>query len=193
MRIIAGEARGVRLRSVPGLEVRPTTDRIKESLFQIIGPWFDGGLVLDLFAGTGSLGLEALSRGAERAVFTDRSRASVETIRHNLKAAGMEGRAEVYRRDARAALRTLARRKKTFRYIFLDPPYKEAILPGVLQAIAENDLLEPEGIIVAEHGVDRELEPVYRRLVRVRNLVYGDTVIDLYTLLPENPTGGGNF
>ncbi len=111
MRIIAGEAKGRRLKTVPGMKVRPTTDRVRESLFQIIGPYFEGGGVLDLFAGSGSLGLETLSRGAERAVFVDQASASVETVRQNLQKVGFSDRAEVYRKDARAALRILVRLK----------------------------------------------------------------------------------
>lgn len=152
MRIIAGKSKGIRLRSVSGLSVRPTTDRVKESLFQIIGPYFDGGKVLDLFAGTGSLGLEALSRGADQAIFVDRSQASVKTIKQNIKMAGMEEQSEVYRRDARSVLRSLKRRTELFRLIFLDPPYQEKLLPDVLTFISENGLLEPRGMVVAEHG-----------------------------------------
>jgi len=181
MRIIAGEAKGVRLRSVPGLQVRPTTDRVKESLFQIIGPYFDGGKVLDLFAGSGSLGLEALSRGAEEAIFVDRARASVDTVRYNLRSAGLDQRGKVFRRDARAALRTLARQRARFHLIFLDPPYQERILSPILTAIAEQDLLETGGVMVAEHGKDRNLPLQVHSLVRFRNLNYGDTVLDLYS------------
>src|SRR5690606_30618142 len=88
MRVITGTARGRRLKAVPGLSTRPTSDRVKEAIFSMIGPFFDGGTVLDLFAGTGALGIEALSRGADRAVFVDRERASVETVRDNLAACG---------------------------------------------------------------------------------------------------------
>ncbi|EGK13486.1 16S rRNA (guanine(966)-N(2))-methyltransferase RsmD [Kroppenstedtia eburnea] len=187
MRIIAGKAKGRRLKTVPGMKVRPTTDRVRESLFQIIGPYFEGGSVLDLFAGSGSLGLETLSRGAERAVFVDHSPASVETVRKNLQVAGFADRAEVYRRDARAALRILARRKLSFRYIFLDPPYRETFLPELLTYISEHGLLEPRGVLMAEHGSASRLQPRYNHLSRVRELVYGQTVIHLYQR--EDPGG----
>ncbi|MFD1426605.1 16S rRNA (guanine(966)-N(2))-methyltransferase RsmD [Kroppenstedtia sanguinis] len=180
MRIIAGEAKGRRLKTVPGMKVRPTTDRVRESLFQIIGPYFEGGGVLDLFAGSGSLGLETLSRGAERAVFVDQASASVETVRQNLQKVGFSDRAEVYRKDARAALRILVRRKLSFRYIFLDPPYRETFLPELLTYISEHDLLEPCGVLVAEQGADSRLESRYHHLSRGRELVYGQTKIHLY-------------
>ncbi|MFC4076439.1 16S rRNA (guanine(966)-N(2))-methyltransferase RsmD [Salinithrix halophila] len=192
MRIIAGSSKGTRLKTVQSFHVRPTTDRVKESLFQVIGPFFDGGWVLDLFAGSGSLGLEALSRGADRAVFVDRDRASVDVIRRNLEAARMGRRAEVYQRDARAALRILAKRETAFRLIFLDPPYKEDILPDILTAIDERKLLEEGGWVIAEHGGDRPLGPAYGRLVQSRSLVYGDTQIDLYTREADSEEGGGN-
>src|SRR4051794_31814353 len=107
MRIIAGSAKGTRLKMVPGKHVRPTADRVKESLFQVIGPFFAGGRVLDLFAGTGALGLEALSRGFDRGVFVDQSRTSCDIIRMNAEAAKLADRVEIYRRDARAALKML--------------------------------------------------------------------------------------
>ncbi|OYD06436.1 16S rRNA (guanine(966)-N(2))-methyltransferase RsmD [Paludifilum halophilum] len=179
MRIIAGTAKGTRLKTVSG-QIRPTTDRVKESLFQIIGPYLDGGWVLDLFAGSGSLGLEALSRGAEQAIFIDQSRSSVDTVRNNLNAAGLEGRAEVYRRDAKAAIRALVRRNVSFRYIFLDPPYRDPILPGVVHQIAEGNLLEEGGVLVAEHAAQFTLKESYRQIYRTRVMRYGDTQIDLY-------------
>ncbi|GGE16697.1 methyltransferase [Marinithermofilum abyssi] len=180
MRIIAGMAKGIRLKTVPGTKVRPTTDRVKESLFSVIGPFFDGGWVLDLFAGSGSLGLEALSRGAEHAVFVDQSRASIEVIRENIRAARMDEKSEVYRKDARAALRVLIRRNVRFRYIFLDPPYHEPVLNQTLQMIGENDLLEGGGVVAAEHASDHRLPEQTGELQVVRTLTYGDTTIDLY-------------
>ncbi|PTM59113.1 16S rRNA (guanine(966)-N(2))-methyltransferase RsmD [Desmospora activa] len=182
MRIIAGKGKGKRLKTVSGLQVRPTTDRVKESVFQVIGPYFDGGWALDLFAGSGSLGVEALSRGVDRVVFIDQSGSSVRTIHENLRETGFESQAEVYRRDARAALRSLSKRELVFQYIFLDPPYREPILAEVLQRIGESGLLEPSGTVVAEHAADTPLLSSYGNLNNVRSLEFGDTVVDLYRL-----------
>lgn len=180
MRVIAGTAKGVRLKAVSGSQVRPTTDRVKESLFQIIGPYFDGGNILDLFAGSGSLGLEALSRGAQHAVFVDQKKESVDVIRTNLRSAKLEERSEVYRRDARTALRLLKRQGKVFRYIFLDPPYQDPILSGILGQISVGNMLEPDGIVIVERASDVILEADYHDLKRIRTLHYGDTDVDLY-------------
>ncbi|MDR6227257.1 16S rRNA (guanine(966)-N(2))-methyltransferase RsmD [Desmospora profundinema] len=189
MRIIAGKGKGKRLKTVSGFHVRPTTDRVKESVFQVIGPYLEGGWVLDLFAGSGSLGLEALSRGADHAVFVDQSGASLRVVRENLRITGFEGQAEVYRRDARAALRALTKREARFRYIFLDPPYREPILTEVLQQIAQDGLLEPLGTVVAERASDTPLNPCYGKLTRVRSLEFGDIAVDLYQM--GDPVDGG--
>jgi 16S rRNA (guanine(966)-N(2))-methyltransferase RsmD len=165
---------------VPGKHVRPTADRVKESLFQVIGPFFDGGWVLDLFAGTGSLGLEALSRGADRAIFIDQSRTSCEVVRINAEAARLADRVEIYRRDARAALKVLRERGQRFHFIFLDPPYQKKLLLPVLGQIAEAGLLVDQGVVAAEHPADLELPPVIDPLVKTRVLSYGDTAISLY-------------
>ena len=105
VRVVSGSAKGRPLKAVPGMGTRPTTDKVKEAIFSMIGPYFDGGTVLDLFAGTGGLAIEALSRGMERAVLVDMDPKSIETIRANLKATKMEGQAEVYRNDAVRALK----------------------------------------------------------------------------------------
>lgn len=180
MRIIAGRARGTRLRMVPGNHVRPTADRIKESLFSVIGPFFDGGTVLDLFAGTGALGLEALSRGADQAIFVDLSKASCDTIRANVDATKMKDQVRIMRRDARSALKTFAKQKFQFNLIFLDPPYFEKLLEPVMKWIADFQLLSEEGILIAEHTRKEFLPESVGSLVRIRELDYGETKITLY-------------
>jgi len=151
MRIIAGDARGTRLASVPP-GVRPTSDRVRESLFNVLGQYFDGGEVLDLYAGTGALGMEALSRGMERAVFVERDGKAVATIRENLRRTGLGGRAEVVRGDVRRVLDRWDRRARPFNLIFLDPPYRIAAaeVEGVLARL--NALLAPGGRVVIESG-----------------------------------------
>ncbi|EAG4889887.1 16S rRNA (guanine(966)-N(2))-methyltransferase RsmD, partial [Listeria monocytogenes] len=114
MRVIAGERKGHALKAVPGNNTRPTTDKVKESLFSIIGPFFDGDMVLDLFAGSGGLGIEALSRGAERAVFIDQAALAIKTIRQNIEGCHFTERAEVYRNDAERALKLLHKNEWKF-------------------------------------------------------------------------------
>ncbi len=185
MRVIAGSARGVRLQSLPGKDVRPTTDRIKETLFNVIGPFFDGGKVLDLFAGTGALGIEALSRGAEEAIFVERSRA-VKHVRDNLKRAGFHRQAEVFHQDARRILPFLIKRALRFDLIFLDPPYLDPILLPILERIDRGKLLDKDGILVAEHSVKYVLPEKVGSLVVTRTLHFGDTIIDLYQHCAES-------
>ncbi|SFJ61333.1 16S rRNA (guanine(966)-N(2))-methyltransferase RsmD [Thermoflavimicrobium dichotomicum] len=180
MRIIAGMAKGTRLKMVSGTHVRPTADRVKESLFSVLGPFFEGGWALDLFAGTGALGLEALSRGMERAIFVDQSRTSLETVRSNVKACKMEDRVELYCKDARAVLKMLKQRELRFQLIFLDPPYQKSLLLPVLKSIATSDLLSEDGTVVAEHASREHPPETVGSLRSYRQLTYGDTTITLY-------------
>ncbi|RAL26137.1 16S rRNA (guanine(966)-N(2))-methyltransferase RsmD [Thermoflavimicrobium daqui] len=180
MRIIAGTAKGTRLKMVPGQHVRPTADRVKESLFSVLGPFFEGGWALDLFAGTGSLGLEALSRGIEHTIFIDQSRTSLDIVRSNVKACKMESQAEFYCKDARAALRVLEQRGIQFRLIFLDPPYQKPLLLPILKQISKSQLLADEGVVVAEHLSRQQPPACVDLLTSYRQLSYGDTMITLY-------------
>lgn len=152
MRVVAGSARGKRLGTVPP-GVRPTSDRVRESLFNSLGQFFDGGAVLDLYAGTGALGIEALSRGFEKAVFVEKDRRAVAAIRDNLLRTGFQDRAEVVRGDVEQVIETLAERERFFRLILLDPPYKiaGAELESVLSRLPV--LLSAQGKIVVESGV----------------------------------------
>lgn len=144
MRVITGKARGRKLREPKGMDIRPTTDMVKEAVFNILQFELEGARVLDLFAGTGQLGIEALSRGAAEAVFVDASSAAVRLVRENLSACGFEGR--VIQGDALSVLRGLGK----FDVVFLDPPYDSGLLEKALE-IAENvDLLAAGGIIVCE-------------------------------------------
>jgi pantetheine-phosphate adenylyltransferase/16S rRNA (guanine(966)-N(2))-methyltransferase RsmD len=152
LRIIAGKARGIRLAPVPR-GVRPSSDRVRESVFNALGQFFDGGDVLDLYAGTGSLGLEALSRGCERAVFVERDGRALAALRENLRRAGFQDRARLIRDDVGRALdRMRAERTDAFNLIFADPPYRIAAteVEGILSRLG--DLLAPGGRVVIESG-----------------------------------------
>lgn len=186
MRVISGSARGIRLRSAPGTNIRPTADRVKESLFNVIGPYFVGGRALDLFAGTGSLGIEALSRGVDRCVFVDCDPRSVDVIRQNLRAAKLESRAEVYRNDAFRAVRTLAGRGAAFDLVFLDPPYRLKLIAPVLAELEKGRLLSPGATVVAEHAAADATPAEVGSLAAVRRLQYGDTALTIYVRLAEN-------
>lgn len=185
MRIIAGTARGIRLTMVPGSHVRPTADRVKESLFNVIGPFFDGGKALDLFAGTGGLGIEALSRGIEHAVFVDKSPVSTKVVRDNLKIARLIDKAETHSCDARFALKKLNAREMRFHLIFLDPPYHQGLLLELLELISEYQLLADDGIVIVEHSKDFKIPEELGTLVLTRKLTYGNTFMSLYHLQKE--------
>ncbi len=152
MRVITGSARGRRLKELEGMETRPTTDRVKEGLFNILQCDIEGRRVLDLFAGTGQLGIECLSRGAALAVFVDRRADAVKLVRENLAVTGLRDRARVMQGDSLEYLRSS---REKFDLVFLDPPYQAGLLEPALEMIAGFDILNPHGIIVAEHPADR--------------------------------------
>lgn len=179
MRIVAGSARGRRLVAPAGAETRPTSDRIRESIFNILGQRFDGGAVLDLFAGSGAMGLEAISRGAERAVLVERGREAAAICEQNARTLGFGDRVEILRADAAGALRTLARREGRFDLVFLDPPYAEG--PGpTLALLAACDLLAPGVRVVAEHSRRRAPDDSYATLVRTDLRTFGEPAVSFY-------------
>jgi len=181
MRVIAGDYKGRRLKAVPGLNTRPTTDKVKESMFNIIGQLFAGGTALDLFAGTGGLGIEALSRGIDRAVFIDKDFKAIQTIKENVRELGLSDRAEVYKNDARRALEQLAERGVLFELVFLDPPYQKTLFyEELILQMQELGLLLDGAVIVAEHSADVELPDRYDAAVRWRQATYGEISISFY-------------
>lgn len=174
-RIVAGEARGRRLAVPRGLGTRPTSDRVREAVFNLLGQFFDGGEVLDLYAGTGALALEALSRGCARAVCVEADRGAAELLGRNAEGCGFAPRVEVRREKVEAALPRLPR--AAFDLAFLDPPYAEG--PGAaLAALAP--LLRPGGRAVAEHDAQRPPADAYGPLRLVDRRRYGDTGISIY-------------
>ncbi|RCW50072.1 16S rRNA (guanine(966)-N(2))-methyltransferase RsmD [Paenibacillus prosopidis] len=180
MRVIAGVAKGRTLKAVPGTNTRPTTDKVKEAIFSMIGPYFDGGTALDLFAGTGGLGIEAWSRGIERTVFIDREKISIDIIRQNVQTANMGSAAEIYRNDAERALRALAKREQKFRLVFLDPPYKMTTMDSLMAQLVEYEMLEPEAIIVVEHDAANRYPEQMEHFEQLKAAKYGDTAVSIY-------------
>lgn len=151
MRVISGLARGRKLKEPQGMDTRPTTDKVKESLFNIIQFELEGRRVLDLFAGTGQLGLEALSRGAEHCTFVDQRREAAALVKENIRLCRFEDRTRVAQEEAQWFLRSCGER---FDVIFLDPPYKTDLLNQCIEKIAAFDILREHGIIVCESGAD---------------------------------------
>jgi len=177
MRVITGTARGRRLKELEGMETRPTTDRVKEGLFNILQFDIEGRKVLDLFAGTGQLGIECLSRGAASAVFVDRRADAVKLIRDNLKTTELTENARVVAGDSMEYLKGL---REKFDIIFLDPPYAAGLLEEAISYIAEFDILSPHGIIVAEHPVEKALPAVKAPYRLHRTYRYGKIALTIY-------------
>lgn len=177
MRVITGKARGVALKTPDGLLTRPTTDRVKEAMFSIIQFDLPGAVVLDLFAGTGQLGIEALSRGAKRAVFVDKSEDACKLIRENLRRTKLEKEGSVVRADH---LDHLRRCKEKFDIILLDPPYAEVFLENSLKLITEIDILRYGGIIVTERPLGKDLPWTFSGYTRSKDYKYGKTLLTIY-------------
>ena len=177
MRVITGKARGVQLKTPEGMLTRPTADRVKEALFSIINFDLPGAAVLDLFGGTGQLGIEALSRGADSAVFVDQREDACKIIRENLRRTKLEGQGKVVRSDY---LDYLRRSREKFDIILLDPPYAEVFLENALKCITEIDILKSDGIIVAERPVEKELSFEFEGFTRSRDYKYGKTLLTIY-------------
>ena len=158
MRVIAGIARSLKLKTPAGMNVRPTTDRIKETLFNILSPDIYGCTFLDLFCGSGAIGIEALSRGAERAVFVDDNRTSCQFANDNLVFTKLVDKAEVIRADARFASDTLKSRGLQFDIVFLDPPYDKGFEKTVLEQASFCDILKNDGIVIVECSASTEFD-----------------------------------
>lgn len=177
MRVITGKARGVVLKTPDGMATRPTADRVKEALFSIIQFDIPTAKVLDLFAGSGQLGIEALSRDASSAVFIDEREDACRLVRENLRRTKLESQGQVIRSDYKAYLRSCCEK---FDIIFLDPPYKEDFLENALKTITEIDILQTNGIIVTERPLGKELLLEFSGYERSKDYKYGNTLVTLY-------------
>lgn len=177
MRVITGTARGVRLKTPEGMHTRPTTDRVKEALFSILQFEIEGRRVLDLFAGTGQLGIEALSRGAAHAVFVDARRDALSLVSENLSRSKLSDRSELMQADY---LEYLSRCRRTFDLIFLDPPYSEAFLENSLRKISEIDILSDGGIITCERPANKAYPGDFPGLTAGKDYRYGKTILSIY-------------
>ncbi|GIC69754.1 16S rRNA (guanine(966)-N(2))-methyltransferase RsmD [Fructobacillus tropaeoli] len=180
MRVIAGRFGGLRLDAVKGRETRPTTDKIKEAIFSMLMPYINGGKVLDLYAGTGGLGIEAVSRGMDQAVLVDRQRAAIAVIEKNIEKTHAEDAFMVLKVPASAALTRLASQGKSFDLILLDPPYAKEKLKADLTAMEEGGLLATDAIIMIESDQVADLPEPGPNLNLLKQKDYGITRVSLY-------------
>lgn len=177
MRVITGNAKGRRLQTLEGLDVRPTTERVKEAMFSMIQFALPGAVVLDLFAGSGQLGIEALSRGAKLCVFVDSSKQAHDTQKENLKATGLMGSARVVLNNHKAFLEG---NKELFDVVFLDPPYDHSIIPEALDLLQDN--LNENGLIICETGLAEQLPEKTEKLHLLKDRKYGKIKLWMYKL-----------
>ena len=182
MRVVSGKAKGVVLKTPAGMLTRPTADRVKEAMFSIIQFDLPGATVLDLFGGTGQLGIEALSRGASGAVFVDLRDDACRLIKENVKRVGFEKNATVIRSDYISYLKKC---NIKFDIVILDPPYAEEFLENSLKIIAEIDILKTSGIIIAERPVGKELLAEYSCFERSKDYKYGSTLVTIFRKIEE--------
>ena len=177
MRVIAGSARGIALKTPEGMHTRPTADRVKEALFSILHFDLPGSRILDLFAGSGQLGIEALSRDAKDAVFVDERLDACNLVKENLRRTKFTDRGRVVRSDYMNFLQTCGEK---FNIILLDPPYAEVFLENALKMITEIDILHSGGIIVTERPLGKALSMDFPGYTRSRDYKYGNTLLTLY-------------
>jgi len=184
LRIISGKWKGKRLFSVKGLNLRPTSDRVKEAIFDILQDHIAGQQVLDLFAGTGALGIEALSRGARRAVFVEESARSLTALRKNIAGCKVKDQAQVLAREVMAGIKILKAQGESFQLIFLDPPYEKGLAYKTLKALATSSVVSPDTLIIAEHAPNEEVMAI-PHLQRVDARKYGGTLVSFFRLEKE--------
>jgi 16S rRNA (guanine966-N2)-methyltransferase len=189
LRIIGGLLKGRRLAGVRG-QIRPTADRVREAIFNILDPDVNDSQVLDLFAGTGALGIEALSRGARNAVFVENQKSALHILQRNLVNCGLTQVSRVLPLPAGKGLPRLAAAGEQFSLVFLDPPYGYGIPDTILLLLAQKNLVIPDGRIIVEHSRREELAAVYQHLVRSDQRRYGATLISFYTCGNSTHPGG---
>ncbi len=183
MRVIAGKYRSRTLRSLKGQMLRPTSDRLRETLFNILGPTVSGAAFVDLYAGTGAVGIEALSRGARHAFFVEQHVPAVALIRRNLGSLGISAEAEVLSMNVARGIELLEARRVHAQFIFLDPPYAADIeYERTLEALGESPLVAPEGRVIVEHLKKRELPDRAGELELTRVVEQGDAALSFYRL-----------
>lgn len=180
MRVVAGEAKGRRLRAPRGADARYTSDFLREALFNILAPRLAGARFLDLFAGVGSVGLEAASRGAAPVVMVERDPVRVSFAARNTRETGLSPSCRIYRQDVFAAIDILRRRQERFDLIFLDPPYQQLLAEAALERVAVGELLADGGLLIVEHSRREKMPAVVAPLRMVRREEYGEAALSFY-------------
>lgn len=180
MRIVAGEFRSRVISAVEGNGTRPTTDKVKEAIFSRIGPYFDGGSMLDLFGGSGNMSFEAISRGIDTSLLCDVSVKAIRTIKANAKTLGVEQKVTVWKMDYHRALQQAKEEGKTFDLVFLDPPYKKQQIHEILNLLDELDLVKDDGDVVCESQKEDVFEDQVGCFEKVKDVTYGITRITYY-------------
>ncbi len=180
MRIVAGTAGGRKLQTLPGIITRPTADRVKEAIFSVLDVRVLEARVLDLFAGSGALALESLSRGADYALMVEKSPQACEVIRDNCRLTGLTPKVRLLTRDALVVLRELE--GQSFDLVFLDPPYRQGLAQVSLEILAEGNYLTPNGVIIVETSREEALPVELGKLCLRKQSRYGDTVVWYYQL-----------
>ncbi|HXH49166.1 MAG TPA: 16S rRNA (guanine(966)-N(2))-methyltransferase RsmD [Terriglobia bacterium] len=192
MRIISGQNRGQRIQTLKGTQLRPTSDQMRETLFDVLGPSVRDSAFLDAYAGSGAVGLEALSRGAKEVVFVEYHRAAVNLIRRNLAALKMEDGFYLMNTKVLTAIERLDEEGSHFDFIFLDPPYSETReYHQVLRQLGRSQLLVPTSLVIAEHSRHFFLEDCYNRLLRSRTIRHGDAQLTFYRLSQAEASSSG--
>ena len=182
MRIISGKARGRKILSPETMETRPTLDRIKEAIFNIIQGYIPDAVAVDVFAGTGSLGLEAASRGAKECYLVDKSPVTFPLLKKNIENLKFEDTCTALNMDAYMALKSLAAKGKVFDLIFIDPPYLKNLIPEAMQIVEEKNMLHEDGIIVTKIDATEEIFEGTENIELFRTKKYGNTIVNLYRL-----------
>lgn len=180
MRVISGKSKGRRLRTIPGDSTRPTADRVKESIFNLLGPTLQGVQVLDLFAGSGALGIEAISRGAKTVVFIDNNFRAIQVIKENIESCGFQSEATIHHLNAKQALNQLKEEGQLFDLVFLDPPYNNQQYEEIILTILKNNLLTEKARVVVEYDYKLSLPSEIGMLSLIKNNKYGDIKIAIY-------------
>ncbi len=180
MRVITGFLRGRKLNSPMNDNIRPTTDKVKEAIFSILAGDYVDETVVDLFAGTGNLGIEALSRGAKHVYFSDNSRESLKVLKENIHKCEIEEDVTIIAGDYKIVLKKIDTKVQIF---FLDPPYNKGLIISAIEEISNLNLLKKEGVIVAEHGKDEELPEQIGNYVKIKNKKYGKIIISIYAYI----------
>ncbi len=184
MRIISGTSKGRRLATPKSQAIRPTSDRVKESIFNILGEEVEGKVVLDLFAGTGNLGIEALSRGAKKALFVEKGRQALRLIQRNLSQFGMKERSEILPKDVSRAIGILKQRGESFDLILMDPPYEKGLIQKTLMKLHSHRIYHEDSILVIEHDRREPIPEMVEGWTLIRQRGIGDTVISFLTPSP---------